>query len=148
MSEMTYKQLKGVRESADFTRWRLAQELGYGSESMIKRWENGEQKPTPDDIGNLERVLGEPGLWYRWMCSNYDSFRERYADQVHYDHLLSVVTQVKRETLDVIRMHDGIEADALDGAVHKPEFWRKYRQECKEAMAAMQLMLDKTAEIG
>lgn len=142
MAEFTYKDLKTARESRKIKRWELANELGV-SEDTIYRWESGSQRPDPDDIGNIERVLNMPGLWHKWMLSQYDSYREKYTKVPEVGHLTAEVVRMKHEVLDIIPLFDAIERDTLDGKIDDPKLWEAFRKECREAVASIQQLLDK-----
>lgn len=142
MSEFTHIDLRSARESHKMKRWELANELGV-SEETIKRWEYGTQRPEPDDVGNIERILQTPGLWHKWMMSNYDSYRERHGDMPGIENLTAVVVQMRHEISDVIPLFDDIERDTLDGKINEPDKWKKFKKETLEAIAAMQQVLER-----
>jgi len=142
MAEFTNMDLKAARESRKVKKWQLANELGV-SEDTIYRWESGSQRPDPDDVGNIERFLGIPGLWHKWMLSHYDSYRERYTDVPDVNHLTAEIVRMKHEIMDVMPLFDEIERDTLNGEFNKPELWEKFKKESLEAMAAIQQTLER-----
>lgn len=142
MAEFTAKDLRNARESRKIKRWELAGELGV-SEDTIRRWETSSQRPDPDDVGNIERVLKAPGLWHKWMLSNYDSYRERYTGIPDLERMTEVVVRMRHELSDVMPLFEEIERDSLNGKIDKPELWKIFRRESLEAMAAMQQAVDR-----
>lgn len=142
MAEFTHIELRAARESRKIPRWKLAEEVGT-SEDTIERWETGKQLPGPDDIGNIERILKEPGLWHKWMLSHYDSYRERYTDVPDVGHMTAEVVRMRHEILDLMPLFDGIERDTLNGEFNEPELWRMFKKESLEAMAAIQQTVDR-----
>lgn len=142
MAEFTHKDLKIARESRNVAKWQLANELGV-SEDTIYRWEKGEQRPDPDIVGNIEKILSYPGLWHRWMLSHYDSYRERYTDVPEVEHLTALVVRMKHEMMDVLSLSDDLERDSLNGKIDKPELWQMLKREASEAVAAIQQTLER-----
>lgn len=142
MAEFTNIDLRAARESRKIKRWELANEVGV-SEDTIYRWESGAQRPDPDDIGNIERIFNEPGLWHKWMMSHYDSYRERFTNIHDVDGLTGTVVQMKHEMLDVMPLIDLAERDTLNGEFDDPVTWKKLKKEIPEAIAAMQKVLER-----
>lgn len=128
------------------TRWKLAT-LCNVSESTIERWEKGVENkgtnPEPDDVANIEKALGIPGLWHRWMLSNYDSYRERYIYMPIKDNLTEIVVQMKHEMSEITPLIDGMEWDVLDGHFDNVVLWKSFKKEGSEAIAAIQQVLDR-----
>ena len=116
-------------------RWQLAQEIGV-SEETLKRWEYGDQMPEPDDVGAIERALGERSMWHQWMMSHYDSYRERYSQAPAYG-LTSAVIRTRYELNDVMTLQERVERDAVDGRLDDPALKAEYIQQLKEAQAAI-----------
>lgn len=123
-------------------RWQLANEVGV-SDSTIERWETGESTPSPDDIGNIEKALRMPGLWHKWMLSNYDSYRERYTDVPENNNLTEIVVRMKHELSDVIPFIDTMELDSLNGRFDNREACKGFKKEALEAVAAIQKALER-----
>lgn len=136
MAEFTHIDLRSARESRKMPRWKLAKEIGV-SEDTLERWETGKQRPDPDDVGKIERVLEIPGLWHRWMYSTYDSYRERYTDIPSVSHPAALVLRMKHEIAEVIEMFDAVERDAVDGKWDDAELRAKLKEQVQEAIAAM-----------
>lgn len=115
------------------------------SEETLKRWELGRQLPTPDDVGNIERVLDmrDQSLWHRWMMSHYDSYRERNTTLPIRDNLLENVVRTKHEILDAIALLEKIERDAVDGVIDEPELWQALQRELVDAKDAIRQMVNK-----
>ena len=106
------------------------------SESTIGRWENGEVQPEPDDVDRYASAVGDVMLWHRWMLSNYESYRKRYFDAV--DQSLPVsIARSRYEMEDVMRLHDRVERDALDGTINDIDLKNAYAKEIKEAIVAL-----------
>lgn len=141
MAEFTHNDLRSAREARKIQRWRLANELGV-SEDTVRRWEIGETQPTPDDVGNIERILDAPGLWHRWMLSNFESYRERYTDIPVAGHLAASVIRMKYEVEDLIPYFKRLEKDAIDGHMDNDDLRREFPKEAHEAIAAIQQLLD------
>lgn len=135
MSEFTHLELRRARESHKMPRWQLAQEIGV-SEETLKRWEYGDQMPEPDDVGAIERALGERSIWHQWMMSHYDSYRERYSQAPAYG-LTSAVIRTRYELNDVMTLQERVERDAVDGRLDDPALKAEYIQQLKEAQAAI-----------
>lgn len=135
MPECTNIDLENARLRQKMPRWKLAGLLGV-SESTIARWENGEIRPEPDDVDRFANAVGNVMLWHRWMLSNYDSYRKRYFDAV--DQSLPVsIARSRYEMEDVMRLHDRVERDALDGTINDIGLKNAYAKEIKEAIAAL-----------
>ena len=135
MSEFTHLELRRARESHKMPRWQLAQEIGV-SEETLKRWEYGDQMPEPDDVGAIERALGERSMWHQGMMSHYDSYRERYSQAPAYG-LTSAVIRTRYELNDVMTLQERVERDAVDGRLDDPALKAEYIQQLKEAQAAI-----------
>lgn len=135
MSEFTHLELRRARESHKMPRWQLAQTIGI-SEETLKRWEYGEQIPEPDDVGAIERALGERSIWHQWMMSHYDSYRERYSSVPSYG-LTAAVIRTRFELKDVIDLQEQVERDVIDGKLDDEQLKSRYRQQLKEAQAAI-----------
>lgn len=137
MSEKAHVILRSAREAHGWTRVQLIAELGV-SEETLKRWEYGHVKPTPDDVGNIERILGaeKEQLWSRWMEEAWDSYREHHKTASS-NGLLEAVVGMKHELQDVLSIRDELERDAMTGTLDDPALRRKAIKECEEAQAAI-----------
>lgn len=137
MAEYTYLDLRKAREARKLTRWQLAEKVGV-SEDTLERWETGKAIPADNDVGRIEHALGAEGemLWYRWMYSNVDSFRERNPAPV-ISELLAAVVSVRYELADVQALHDQLARDAIDGTIDDPALRAKAHKEITEARAAL-----------
>lgn len=142
MAEFTHTDLRSVRESRKMKRWELANEVGV-SEDTIRRWESGETRPEPDDVGNIERALKMPGIWHRWMMSHYDSYRERHGDISDVEHITAQIVRMRHEMQDVMSLFDKVERDSLDGKLDNPGLRKQFKKEVIEAVAAMQQTVDR-----
>jgi len=135
LPECTNIDLEIARSRKKIPRWKLAAMLGV-SESTIARWENGEVQPEPDDVDRFAAAVGDVMLWHRWMLSNYESYRKRYFDAA--DQSLPVsIARSRYEMEDVMRLHDRVERDALDGTIDDIHLKNTYAKEIKEAIAAL-----------
>lgn len=145
MAEFTYLDLRKGREARKLTRWQLAARLGV-SEDTLERWETGKTIPTPDDVSRIEHALNAEGemLWYRWMYSNIESFRERNPPPV-VSELLAAVVSVRYELADVQALHDSLARDAIDGRIDDPKLRAQALKEIGEARAALNRL---QAQIG
>lgn len=137
MAEITEKELRKAREAAKMTRWQAGDALGV-SESTVERWETGEVKPSPEDVGRMEKAYRAPGLWYGWMYSNHDSFREHFPPAMPLGIVPVAVMNVRHQLSDVLAMQDEVERDALDGKLDDERLRENYKRELDEAMAAIQ----------
>lgn len=142
MAEFTNIDLRVTRESRKMPRWKLAGEIGV-SEDTIERWETGKQRPEPDDVWNIEKVLDATGIWHKWMLSHYDSYRKKYSDVPDVEGLTGNVVLMKYEMRDVLPFIDSAERDTLDGNFDDFATWHKLKKEIPEAMAAMQKVLER-----
>jgi transcriptional regulator with XRE-family HTH domain len=135
LPECTNIDLENARSRKKIPRWKLATMLGV-SESTIARWENGEVQPEPDDVDRFASAVGDVMLWHRWMLNNYESYRKRYFEAV--DQSLPVsIARSRFEMEDVMRMHDRVERDALDGTIDDIQLKTAYTKEIKDAIAAL-----------
>jgi len=135
LPECTNIDLENARSRRKMPRWKLATLLGV-SESTVARWENGEVQPEPDDVDRFANAVGDVMLWHRWMLSNYESYRKRYFDTV--DQSLPVsIARSRYEMEDVMRLHDRVERDALDGTIDDLHLKHAYTKEIKEAIVAL-----------
>ena len=89
-----------------------------------------------DDVGAIERALGERSMWHQWMMSHYDSYRERYSQAPAYG-LTSAVIRTRYELSDVMTLQERVERDAVDGRLDDPALKAEYIQQLKEAQAAI-----------
>lgn len=142
MAEFTHIDLRAARESRKMPRWKLAAELGY-SEDVIRRWETGEQRPDPDDVGNIERMLKTPGIWHRWMMSHYDSYRERHGDVPCVEHLSIDLSRLRLDMDDVEKLLPYVERDALDGQLDDPQLRKDFRDKALRTAATIQHIADR-----
>ena len=145
MAEFTFQDLRKAREARKIPRWQLANETGV-SEDTVERWETGKALPHPNDVSRIEHALHAEGemLWYRWMYSNIDSFRERNPAPV-VSELLAAVVSVRYELADVQALHDQLARDAIDGRIDDPKLRAQALKEISEARAALNRL---QAQIG
>ncbi len=137
MAEFTHIDLRSARETRKMPRWKLATEVGV-SEDTLERWETGKQRPDPDDVGNIERVLNMPGLWHKWMLSTYDSYRERNTDMPYVNHPAALLLRMKHEVADMWKLAESVERDSVDGRFDDQEQLAHFQKEAREAAAALQ----------
>jgi transcriptional regulator with XRE-family HTH domain len=148
LAEYTNTDLEKDRRSRKMPRWQLAIEC-HVHESTIERWEKGEVTPSPDDVDKVEKALKIPNLWYRWMRSHHDSFRERYPEIPYEDNdVAEKVVRMKYELSDITPgMIEKMERDSLDGSIDDKELRAQFRKEAGEATAAIQQVLDGIKDI-
>lgn len=113
--------LRKAREDANLPRWKAAQELGT-SEDTIKRWEDPTEKamPTSADVNRMESVYNAPGLWYAWMYSSDEGFRDHMTPPSDID-LKASVLALLAETTTLIDQQARIMKDASDGRIDNEE---------------------------
>lgn len=137
MAEYTEKDLRLAREAANLPRWKAAQELGVHPDTLA-RWESGEQAPSPEDVGRMERVYNSPGMWYRWMWSNHDSFRERLPRLPEIDTSpLASAVGIRQEMEDVQQRQGKHERDLLDGRIDDRRAYADYIKELSDLLAVI-----------
>ncbi len=139
MPECTNIDLKNARMRRKLLPWQIGEQLGV-SESTVRRWENGEVEPGPDDVDRFADVVGEPTLWYRWMRTHYDSFRKMFPE-IESATLPNSIARSKYEMQDVMQFVDQLHRDALDGKIDDPQLKARCIKEAKEAQAALADML-------
>jgi transcriptional regulator with XRE-family HTH domain len=148
-SEYTNLELKKDREARKMKRWEVAKICGV-SESTIERWEKGDAVPDPDDVYNFAKAIGMMWIWYNWMRSHYDSFREWFPELLEaskFDSLIQSVVRVKHEISDLMPLYDRIERDSLDGRIDDREAWLTYKKELTEAIAVMKSLLERISSL-
>lgn len=139
MPECTNLDLKNARMRRKLLPWQIGEQLGV-SESTVRRWENGDVEPGPDDIDRFAEAVADPMLWYRWMRSHYDSFRKRSAELATMT-MPNSIARSKYELEDILPLLEQLHRDALDGRIDNPQLKEKCIQEAKEAYAALGDML-------
>lgn len=135
MAECTNQDLRKARDAAKLTRWQAAHQLGV-SEETVRRWETGEVIPHPDDVGRMEEAYHAKNLWFRWMRSNIESYRDRFPEVADYTLPISLVS-AKFEIGDVLPLIDSVTRDAMDGKIDNPGDRDRLIREIDEAIAAM-----------
>ena len=136
MAECTHLELRTLRDARKMARWQLANEVGV-SEDTIERWETGKSTPTPEDVDRIGEVLEDPGLWDRWMFSNYDSYRKRYPRGQQYSGLIASVLGVRHSLGSVIALQDCAEKDVIDGIFDDKELQERYIAQMDEGIASL-----------
>jgi hypothetical protein len=137
-AECTKLDLRKAREAANLPRWKAAQELGT-SEDTIKRWEDPLEKtmPTSADVSRMESVYRAPGLWYAWMHSNDEGFRDHFpAIQTDYQLAMAFVN-IRHQLADVMSLQDAMERDAMDGRIDDQAQRDRYMKELDDVQAAI-----------
>ena len=116
-AEFTKSDLRKARESANLTRWQAGDALGV-SQDTLKRWEDpmDKSKPASSDVSRMEDLYGYPGLWYAWMHSNDDGFRDRMPPPAPPD-LKTSVLALFGSMQSLIEKQTSILLDAADGIV-------------------------------
>lgn len=126
-AECTKSDLRKARESANLTRWQAGDALGV-SQDTIKRWEDPKDnsKPTSADVSRMEGIYGQAGLWYAWMYSNDDGFRDRMAPPTAPD-LRESIMKIFASMQDLIDDRAKILRDAADGYIDDRDMAAKIR---------------------
>lgn len=109
------------------------------SEDTLKRWEDPESNSIPlsADVSRMERVYHAPGLWYSWMYSNDEGFRDHFpAVGVDHSQALAIVN-VRHQIADVLALQDLIERDAMDGRMDDAAACKAYLSELDDMQAAI-----------
>lgn len=144
MAEYTKGDLRKAREAANLPRWKAAVELGV-SEDTLKRWEDPSEKSAPAsaDVNRMERVYSVPGMWYAWMYSNDEGFRDHFpAQQADYGQALAIVN-IRHQVADVLALQDAMERDAMDGRIDDQQTKAMYLRELDDVQAAIVQLKDK-----
>lgn len=138
MQSIGKKDLLYARNSAGMSREEASRELGVSS-STIRDWEDDKVRtnPGPDDVWNMEKLYGAPGLWRGWMQSHYDSYRENHPEETMDRSQLAAVVNVRHQLGDVLAMSETVERDAMDGRIDDEQMRRRYLKEIDEAEAAL-----------
>lgn len=143
-AEYTKSDLRKARENANLPRWKASQELGV-SEDTLKRWEDPTEKavPTSADVNRMERVYDAPGLWYAWMYSNDEGFRDHFpAVQMDFGQAMAIVN-LRHQVADVLALQDAMERDAMDGHIDDIKTKDRYLSELDDVQAAIAQLKDK-----
>ena len=135
-ADVTHKELQAAREAAELHQFQVAA-LQHVSEESVSRWERGVQKPTPDQVDELEKLYNAPGLWYGWMRFQFKSFRDRYPDSDTTAALALAMVNAGAQMGDVARLQEGVIRDALDGKIDNERGIAEYLKQAKEAHAAL-----------
>ena len=137
-AECTKLELRKAREAANLPRWKAGQELGV-SEDTLKRWEDPDANASPlsSDVSRMKRVYHAPGLWYSWMYSNDEGFRDHFpAVAVDHSQAMAIVN-VRHQITDVLALQDKIERDAMDGRMDDAAACKAYLAELDDVQAAI-----------
>lgn len=141
MEEFTHLDLQKAWKSHGFTQWQIAQELGV-SEDTVKSWVRTDPErritPHPDDVSRIEQVLhaGAEMIWYRWMYSNVESFRD-HMPEPKMNPLMESIVSAHYELADVQALRERLERDAIDGRIDDPQLRTQATKEIDEAQAAL-----------
>lgn len=142
MTRCDEKDLRKAREAAGMSQLEAGEKLGV-SDGTIKRWENCEkgQKPSIEDVGRMEAVYNAPGLWYRWMWWNHDSFRDHLPELPDIQPgMLSPVIGIRYEMEDVQQLQNAVERDRLDGRIDDHRAHASYGKETTDLLAMLLAM--------
>lgn len=140
MAECTKLDLRKARESAHLTRWQAAQLFGV-SEDSIRRWEDPTQKtmPAPVDVSRMEETYRADGLWWRWMRSNDDAFRDRLPAMPDLE-LPGAILRLFAEISDLDRLQHELMRDGADGEISDPQLLDKSLNEVEDVVAVGYLL--------
>lgn len=146
MSETDKSTLRKAREAAGLAR-PAAAALLYVSPETIRRWEDPMDTVTPKsaDVSRMEEAYHAPGLWYAWMYSNDDGFRDRMPPPGDTDvraSVLSLYAAVSRLVEEQARLM----RDAADGHVDDPALAARVRNVSGDAIAAAQSLMNALKE--
>lgn len=85
----------------------------------------------------MESVYHAPGLWYAWMHSNDEGFRDHFpAIRTDYQLALALVN-IRHQLADVMAMQDAMERDAMDGKIANTARRDEYLRELDDVQAAI-----------
>lgn len=140
MAECTKLDLRKAREAAHFTRWQAAQLLCV-SEDSVKRWEDPSQKtiPTPADVSRMEEIYCADGLWWRWMRSSDDAFRDRLPAMPELE-LTGAILRLFAEIGDLDRLQQELMRDGADGEIDDPQLLDRSLKEVEDVLAVGYLL--------
>lgn len=78
-----------------------------------------------------------PGLWYAWMHSNDEGFRDHFpAIKTDYQLALALVN-IRHQLADVMARQDEMERDAMDGRIDNAAHREEYLRELDDVQAAI-----------
>lgn len=147
-ADLTKASLQRLRESAKLTRKVAAPMLGM-SEETLRRIETvdtfHDQQPTSGDLSRMEMVYRVPGLWYNYMHSNDDAFRDHLPPLPEYN-TQGALMAFFVETAEAITLEKDALRDAADGKIDDSDLKRKIIKEVEDVIAAAILLLQRLKE--
>lgn len=148
---MTKASLQRLREAAKFSRREAAPLLGM-SEETLRRIEtvdfdrNRDQQPTSGDLARMESVYRVPGLWYRFLHSNDDAFRDHLPPLPEFSTQGALMAFFAEATEAIMLQKDALK-DAADGRMDNPDLKRRLVEEVQDVAAAALLLLQLLQEL-
>lgn len=146
MPETDKSALRKARENAGYARPAAARMLSVSPET-VARWENpmDTTMPRSADVSRMEDAYRCPGLWYRWMYSNDDGFRDRMPPPGETDvraSVLSLYASVSR----LVEEQAKLMRDAADGRIDDPALSTRLRSVSGDTIVAAQALLNALKE--
>lgn len=146
MAETNKSALRIARENAGYSRAAAADLLAVHPDT-VRRWEDPMDSTTPRsaDVSRMEDTYRCPGLWYKWMYSNDDGFRDRMPPPGETDvrgtvlSLYAAVSRLVEEQAKLMR-------DAADGSIDDPALAKRIRTVSGDAIAAAQSLMNALKE--
>lgn len=141
MAEITKASLQKLRESANLTRKMAAPLLGI-SEDTLRRIEDvtNKQQPTSGDLDRMENLYKVPSLWYRYMWTNDDAFRDHLPELPDYNTQGAVISYFV-EAKDAALLETEALRDAADGKMDDPKTLSRLKKEVSDVAASALLLL-------
>lgn len=141
MSRITKASLQRFRESANITR-EMAEPLLGISKSTLKRIEDvgNPQQPTSGDLDRMEKLYKVPCLWYRYMWTNDDAFRDHLPELPDYNTQGAVISYFV-EAKDAALLETEALRDAADGKIDNPKTLARLKKEVSDVAASALLLL-------
>ena len=147
-ADLTKASLQRLRESAKLTRKAAAPMLGM-SEETLRRIETvdafHDQQPTSGDLARMETAYHAPGLWYNFLHSNDDAFRDHLPPLPEYN-AQGALMAFFVETAETVVLEKDALRDAADGKIDSPDLRRKLIKEVEDVAAAAILLLQRLKE--
>ena len=146
-ADLTKASLQRLRESAKMTRKEAAPLIGV-SEETLRRLETvdidrkRDQQPTSGDLARMETAYHAPGLWYNFLHSNDDAFRDHLPPLPEYN-AQGALMAFFVETAEAVVLEKDALRDAADGKIDSPDLRRKLIKEVEDVAAAAILLLQK-----
>ena len=140
MQECTKVDLRKARDLAGLTRIQAAPLLGV-SESTLKNWEDPSIKtlPVSADVSRMEDIYHADGLWWRWLRSHDDAFRDRMPPLPAME-LQGAIMSTFAEAADLLELQQALFKDGADGEINDPLLLEKSLKETGELLASVYML--------